>query len=107
MGNNVKVLIGELNGQELNDSPEEYSLQFDDLPTVDVSTVTPNVGDRLSWNGTKWVPITTNEDDFLSCVDHILSSESFILPIRRQMVCYGDLEIEGSLTIDGTLILED
>lgn len=55
MGNNVKVLIGEINGQEL-DQQEEYNLQFDDLPTVDVSTVAPTTGDHLEWDGNNWVP---------------------------------------------------
>lgn len=56
MGNDVKVLIGEINGQEL-DQQEEYVMQLDDMPTVDTSTNPPNVGDRLEWDGTNWVPI--------------------------------------------------
>jgi len=51
----VKVLIGELDGQELLEQCE-YELKFNDLPEVDLQTDAPNSGDVLAFNGTKWVP---------------------------------------------------
>lgn len=54
----VKVLIGELDGQELLE-PCEYELKFDDLPEVDITTTTPSSGDVLAFDGTKWIPSST------------------------------------------------
>ncbi len=59
MGNDVKVLLGELNGELVEAC--EYELQFDDLPTVDVSSTAPSNGDVLAFNSTssKWEPSST------------------------------------------------
>ncbi len=54
MGNQVKVMVGELNG-ELEELCE-YEFTMDDLPEVDISTTVPNVGDSLIWDGTKFIP---------------------------------------------------
>jgi len=61
MGNQVKVILGELNGELVELC--EYELQFDDLPTVDTSTTPPSSGDVLSFDGSKWVPSATAGGD--------------------------------------------
>lgn len=46
-----------------------------------------------------------DSNDFLASVDDILLDEEITVPIRKQMIVYGCLNVTGTLSINGTLVV--
>jgi len=73
----------------------------------DVGNINFGVGLSVTDDGNGKVTITSAAGtDILAGIDHILSSETFTIPERRQMHVHGTQLVEGTLIINGTLVIE-